>query len=72
MTEGHQIVVVRPDGTGVHGVGGYAFDPGDPVEESFSWSPNGRRLAYVGLTRTRVGSQWDIYTVSVDGGRPRR
>jgi Tol biopolymer transport system component len=72
MTGDHQIVVVRPDGTGAHGVGGYAFDPGDSAEEAFSWSPNGRRLAYVGLTRTRAGAQWDIYTVSVDGVRPRR
>jgi TolB protein len=63
-----QIAVVRFDGSGRHAVASTASS--SPA--SLSWSPNGRRLAYVGVTRDRTSVHSDIYTVSFRGGQPRR
>lgn len=59
-----QLWVVRPDGTGLHRVA-TAVESSAPTGDgaNFSWSPDGRRLAYVAR-----GNGTAIFTVSVEGG----
>lgn len=56
-----QLWVVRSDGTRSHRVA-------KARPQNFSWSPNGRRLAYAGAGSDDL----DIFTVSVAGGRAKR
>jgi Tol biopolymer transport system component len=34
-----------------------------------SWSPNGRRLAYLAAERARIGNRWGVWVVGADGRR---
>ena len=63
-----QLSVVRSDGRGAHPVANLESS----LRGSYSWSPNGRRLAYVGIARAGATVQHDIYTVSFMGGGARR
>lgn len=62
-----RVFVVRPDGTAVRAVSG---DAPTGEERDVAWSPDSKRLAFVGRTQTEQGIQTRIWTVPVEGGAP--
>ena len=51
--------------------GGYGLTQDSPVETECcaDWSPDGERIAFMGMNREPI-SQFDIYTVPASGGKP--
>ena len=69
------LFVVAPDGTGIRDVtSGVKYDvPPGPFagSEAYSFSPDGRELAYTGKDQGREdawSTDWNLYTVPVTGG----
>jgi Tol biopolymer transport system component len=62
---GFDLGLIHPDGTGRR-----AVKPGEFVEYP-AWSPNGRRIAFMGQV-AEEGSQYDIFVMNADGTHVRR
>ena len=64
FVRGRAVYTVQPSGRGLKRL----LRAASPSRTS--WSPNGRRLAYLAAERTRIGNRWGVWIVGADG-RPR-
>lgn len=61
------IYIVGANGTGLTKIVGFDVEGGQPTTPV--WSPDGRTIAFV---RANYDDPWQIYSVGIDGGAPRR
>jgi Tol biopolymer transport system component len=66
FVRGRGVLVVRPDGRGLKRLA-RGSSPSRPT-----WSPGGRRLAYLAAERAPNGNRWGVWVVRRDGSKRRR
>jgi TolB protein len=66
FVRGRGVFVVRPDGRGLK-----RLARGSSPSRA-TWSPGGRRLAYLSAERARNGNRWGVWVVRADGRDRRR
>jgi TolB protein len=63
FVRGRSVLVVQPTGSGLKRLA-RGSSPSRPT-----WSPGGRRLAYLGAERARNGNRWGVWVVRRDGSK---